>query len=422
MATTSATTSATRGRTPITRRDASEACLRRAPGGPGEPGTVAPAMARRRREIQEMILRSESGKAAGLAAATLANNALQLVFTVIFTRVLGPTDYGTLAALVSAFLILYVTGQAVQVAAAREAALDRLGHAEILRATLRSWIQRLLVALVAVTAVSIVLRAQLAALMGVDEAAWAAAAIPPMGVLWMLLCLQRGAFQGLRTYRPVAISIVGEAAGRLVCSLVLVAAGLGVAGALLGAPLAFVLVALWLERELHRRIGPLNVVDAPLRTLRSLVGDGWVPILGLLLLASLQNIDVIVAKHRFSGDEAGSYAAAAVAAKAVVWVAIGIGLHLLAEATHRAAEGLDPRRVLLRALAILAVVAAPALLVFAVAPELLLRIAFGPDLTLAADALLPLGAAMTLLAVAYLTVQYMLALGETRFLWVLGAV
>jgi O-antigen/teichoic acid export membrane protein len=53
-----------------------------------------------------------------------------------------------------------------------------------------------------------------------------------MGVLWMLLCLQRGAFQGLRTYRPVAISIVGEAAGRLVCSLVLVAAGLGVAGAL----------------------------------------------------------------------------------------------------------------------------------------------------------------------------------------------
>ena len=369
-----------------------------------------------------MILRSESGKAAGLAAATLANNALQLVFTVIFTRVLGPTDYGTLAALVSAFLILYVTGQAVQVAAAREAALDRLGHAEILRATLRSWIQRLLVALVAVTAVSIVLRAQLAALMGVDEAPWAAAAIPPMGVLWMLLCLQRGAFQGLRTYRPVAISIVGEAAGRLVCSLVLVAAGLGVAGALLGAPLAFVLVALWLERELQRRIGPLNVVDAPLRTLRSLVGDGWVAILGLLLLASLQNIDVIVAKHTLDGDEAGSYAAAAVAAKAIVWVAIGVGLHLLPEATRRAAAGLDPRPVLLRALGIVGVVAAPALLIFAVAPRLLLRVAFGPDLTRASDALLPLGAAMTLLAVAYLTVQYMLALGETRFLWVLAVV
>jgi hypothetical protein len=33
-----------------------------------------------------------------------------------------------------------------------------------------------------------------------------------------------------------------------------------------------------------------------------------------------------------------------------------------------------------------------------------------------------LGAAMTLLAVAYLTVQYMVALGEKRFLWVLAVV
>jgi hypothetical protein len=33
-----------------------------------------------------------------------------------------------------------------------------------------------------------------------------------------------------------------------------------------------------------------------------------------------------------------------------------------------------------------------------------------------------LGLAMTLLAVAYLTVQYMVALGEVRFLWVLAVV
>jgi len=111
-----------------------------------------------------------------------------------------------------------------------------------------------------------------------------------------------------------------------------------------------------------------------------------------------------------------------VAAKSVVWVAIGIGLHLLPEATRRSAAGLDPRPVLLRALAILVAIAAPALLIFALAPDLLLRLAFGPDLTLAADALIFLGLAMTLLAVAYLTVQYMVALGETRFLWVLAVV
>ena len=376
----------------------------------------------RREGFRAALTNSESGKAAGLAAATLANNAIQLVFTVVFTRLLGATDYGTLAALVSAFLILLVVGQSVQMAAAREAALDSLGHPELLRATLHAWTRKLLIAFVAVVAASAVLREPLAALIGVDDVPWAAAAIPPTGVLWMLLCLQRGALQGLREYRPVGVSIVGEGFMRLLFALVLVGAGMGVTGALLGTPLSFVVVGLWLERELHRRVGPVGTDHGPLRTLRSLIGNGWVPILALFMLASLQNIDVILAKHQLTGDEAGSYAAAAVAAKAVVWVAIGIGLHLLPEATRRAAAGLDPRRVLLRALAMAAVVAAPALLLFAVAPELLMRLAFGPDLTQAADALLVLGAAMTLLAFAYLTVQYMVALGETSFLWVLGAV
>src|SRR3954469_6956750 len=103
-----------------------------------------------RPRLRDTLRRSESGKAAGLAAATLVNNAIQLVFTVVFTRLLGATGYGTLAALISAFLILLVAGQSVQVAAAREAALDRLGHPGAIRATLRAWTHRLLLALVVV--------------------------------------------------------------------------------------------------------------------------------------------------------------------------------------------------------------------------------------------------------------------------------
>jgi O-antigen/teichoic acid export membrane protein len=374
-----------------------------------------------RPRLRDTLRSSESGKAAGLAAATLVNNGIQLVFTVVFTRLLGATGYGTLAALISAFLILLVAGQSVQVAAARETALDQLGHPEAVRATLRSWTHRLLLGLLVATAASILLRDHIAAAIGVHEAPWGAAAIVPTGVLWMLISLQRGALQGLRAYGPVGASIVLEGLGRLVCALALVGLGLGVTGAMLGTPLAFALVAIGLEAVLHRRVGPVRP-SGEVRSLRGLIGEGWVGILGLFLLAALQNMDVIVAKHQFSDDAAGSYAASAVAAKSVVWVAIGIGLHLLPEATRRAAAGLNPRPVLLRALGILAVIATPALLIFAAVPDLLLRVAFGEDLTQASGALLLLGAAMTLLAVAYLTVQYMVALGETRFLWVLAVI
>jgi glycosyltransferase involved in cell wall biosynthesis/O-antigen/teichoic acid export membrane protein len=375
-----------------------------------------------RPRLREALARSESGKAAGLAAATLANNAIQLGFTIVFTRLLGKTGYGSLAALISAFLILLVAGQAAQVAAAREAALDRLGHPGLLHATLRSWTGRVLIALVAIAASAVLLRHPLAHLIGVPDHPWAAAAIPATGCLWLLVSLQRGALQGLRAYAPVGASIVAEALGRLVFGLILFGAGLGVTGALLGTPLAFAAVAIGLSVVLARRLGPADAGGRAPRTLRSLVGDGWVPIVGLFLLAALQNVDVIVGKHELGRGAAGSYAAAAVAAKAVIWVAIGLGLQLLPEAARRAAAGLDPRPVLLRALSILAIVALPALAIFALAPKLLLRIAFGASFTEASGALLLLGAAMTLLAVAYLTVQYMLALGEVRFLWALGLI
>ena len=273
----------------------------------------------------------------------------------------------------------------------------------------------------AAAAIGFALREPLAGLVGVPEHPLAAAAILPTGTLWLLLSLQRGALQGVHAYAPVGLSLVVEAFGRLMCGLVLVLAGAGVTGAFLGTPLALALTAVALTVVMGRRVGAADG-GRPTRSLRSLLAGAWAPVGGLALLAVLQNVDVIIVRHQLGGDRAGSYAAAAVAAKAVVWIAIGIALHLLPEATRRAASGLDPLPVLRRALGVLAVVAAPALLIFIAAPRLLLSIAFGAQYTSAAGALPVLGVAMTVLACAYLTVQYMLALGRTSFLWVLGVV
>ena len=48
----------------------------------------------------------------------IVNNVIALGSTVVFARLLD--DYGSLAALISYFLILSVAGQAMQVATARE--------------------------------------------------------------------------------------------------------------------------------------------------------------------------------------------------------------------------------------------------------------------------------------------------------------
>src|SRR5205814_1177436 len=107
------------------------------------------------------------------------------LFTVVFTRLLGASGYGGLAALVSAFLILLVAGSAVQVAAARETVLGGLGRGRQLADTLSSWMWRLGAAFVVLSVLSALLRHPLGQLIGVPEHRWAAAAIVPTGVLWM---------------------------------------------------------------------------------------------------------------------------------------------------------------------------------------------------------------------------------------------
>jgi O-antigen/teichoic acid export membrane protein len=361
---------------------------------------------------------AETGKAIGLAAATMGANLVAVVFTVVFTRLLGADDYGSLAALLNLTVILFVPGSALQVVAAREATLGRLGRGGELAGTLARWSRHILATLAVVTVVSALARAPLADLINVDQE-WAAAAVPATGVMWLLLCLQRGLLQSARAYREVGLSVLLEAFGRLLLALVLVGAGLDVTGAYLGTLTSVATTAVALAWLLRRRLGP-PAPDTRPHPLPALARTAALPIAALTLVAALLNVDVIMAKHVLDTSVAGVYAATTVAAKALVWIAVGLGFWVLPEAARRAAAGGDPRPVLARALAVIGVLAACALTIFAIAPELLLRTAFGADYESGADVLLQLGAAYSLLAVSYLCVQFLLGLNRSAFILVLA--
>ena len=367
----------------------------------------------------EGLARSDTGRAAGLAAAVIASNVIALAFTIVFARVLGAGGYGSLAALVSAFIILMVPGSALQIAAAREVSRAVAAGDAGAGAGVSRWLARIGVATVAVALIAIPLRDLFGALVNVDEV-WAAAAVPLTAMLWMLLSVERGALQGFERYRLVGFSIVGEAGTRLLFGLVLVAAGLDVTGAFLGSALSIGVMALALAPALARRLPPRDPARREPR-LRELLSGAWVPVIGLTLLFALQELHVIVVKHEASESAAGSYAVAAVAAKAIIWVAVGLGLYLLPEAARRAKTGVDARPILVRTLALIVAAGIPMVLIYALAAEPLLGAVFGDDLTEASGALPWLGLAMGLLACAYLSVQYLLALGRASFLWVLGA-
>jgi hypothetical protein len=369
----------------------------------------------------EALRGSDTAKAAGLAFAMIVNNVIALGSTVVFARLLN--DYASLAALVSYFLILGVVGQAMQVATAREAVLGHLGGGPGLIVTLKRWTRTMAWVTLALTVASILAREPIAQAVGVQNNQWAAAIGIPAGCLWLELSILRGALQGIGDYKSVGLSLIGEQATRLIVGASLAAAGLGVTGAYLGTPISFIVMCAYCALQLRRHIeGPAGRPAIRARevaiTLWTHVKRAWAPIAGLVIIAILQNIDIIAAKHRFNGikDLASSYAATAVAAKVLIWIAVGAGFYLVPEVSRRHAMREDTRPVLARAVAIIAVCAAPCLLIFAFAAEPLLHAVFGANRLKATEALLPLGLAFTALAGTYLAIQYMLALKRSLFL------
>jgi O-antigen/teichoic acid export membrane protein len=384
----------------------------------------APSISRRRpsdlRALLADLTRSDTGRAAGMGAAVIAQNVLALGFTIIFARLLGASGYGSLAVLVSAYIILMVPGSALQIAVAREISGEIASGSPRVGVGVRRWLERLALGTVLVALVAIPLRSVIGALINVDDV-WGAAAIPVTAMLWVILCVERGALQGFQRYRAVALSIVGDATSRIVFALILFGLGLDVTGAFLGAALAFLAMALALLVPLRQELpaaAPEAAREARLREL--LMGARW-PVAALTLLLALQELHVIIVKHEATGDAAGSYAVAAVAAKAIIWIAVGLGMYLVPEAARRSRSGEDARRILVRCLALIVGAGVPMVLIYAVAGKPLLRSVFGEDLTLASDALPWLGLAMVLLACTYLSVQYLLALHRYRFIWVLAA-
>jgi len=352
----------------------------------------------------------------------IANNVVALGSTFVFARLLD--DYGSLGALVSYLLILAVVGQALQVATAREGVLGHLGVGDDLLATVKGWTRTLLLVTALLTVVSIALQDPIAAAVGVKKYPWAAAVGIPAGCVWLELSLLRGVLQGIGDLKSVGVSLVAEQAVRLVTGAVLAAAWLGVTGAYLGSLLSYVAMCLYCWRELRRNVAgqAAPARRTPVLDLWTHVKRAWAPIAGLSVIAVLQNIDLIAAKHQFTKDTASAYAATAVAAKVLVWVAIGAGFYLVPEVSRRRAAGEDTRPVLTRALGIIAVCAIPCLLIFAAVPHLLLSLAFGTKRATASNSLLVLGAAFTVLAATYLAIQYLLALKRTWFLVPLGIV
>jgi O-antigen/teichoic acid export membrane protein len=143
----------------------------------------------------------------------------------------------------------------------------------------------------------------------------------------------------------------------------------------------------------------------------TLTADTSAALVSLALLALLQNLDVIVV-GREAPDHTGAYGAISVACKALAYGAIALSAYLLPESAAAARRGTHALRQLAVTVGFVAIPASALLVLGLAAPEPLLELVFGADLTDGASALATLAGAMTCFAVTVLCTHYLLGAGR----------
>jgi O-antigen/teichoic acid export membrane protein len=352
----------------------------------------------------------------GIAAGNLGN----YLFHFASARLLGPASYGDVASLVAVIGLISLPLVGVQVAVARYVAGFVESGARRSSVVFFSKGLRLAVVIGALMAAFLcALAFPLRNFLGIDSllavVLTALVAAPSLAgpVVW-------GMAQGLQRFVLFSVSIGIGPAMRPVLAAILLAAGFGVAGAM-GATLIagvvavvvpLVLLRTWIIRD---RGSPSPV---PGREVASFLVPAMV---GVLSITSLTTIDVIVAKAALSDHDAGIYGSASLIGRVILYLPAAIVLVLLPKVAAREAAGRQSRDVLMKSLLVTIGFCAVATVTYAVAPKLLVFLAFGSSFEAASGLLWMFALAMSGYAVLNVLLAYHLGRGASRFSFILLA-
>ncbi|HUD69494.1 MAG TPA: hypothetical protein VMQ40_04580 [Acidimicrobiales bacterium] len=357
--------------------------------------------------------RTSLSHALGVAIAGLVANGLNLIVTVVLARILPGHNhnaaYGAFAQMVGLYVVVSLPGSAIAIAVVRRSSwwLARQGNAE-----LEAWRRDSTVLAVKAFAIFSVVALGAAPLIGsaLGGRSWIAVFVTMLAAgCWVAIAVERAFLQACRRYRPLAANLFLE--GGVRTTAVLAGAALwGVTGAVTGILLAE--LATWANAwRAAATAVPAPAMSAPGSPPSGEIGGDLVAsITAFGMLALLQYVDVFLV-GRLNAPGSGRYAAIAVVAKTLVYVAIVLSYYLLPEASIGHREGSHARRQLGVVLAIYVVPCALLLGLAALAPRSLLGIVYPTRLLGASGSLVTLTGAMALLGVSLLLATYLLARG-----------
>lgn len=365
----------------------------------------------------EPLARVMGRKTSVMAVLTFAASITNYGSNLVFGRMLTPSAFGDLTALLALAVIVATPTSAAQTVMAERVAWHRArGDEQTLRylirhATAHVLLISVLVGLVYTACIPIVVKA-------LDlQAPGPAIALVPLIVLLYFFPYAMGILQGLDRFVAFGGMLLGIAVMRIALGVPWILAGGGAGGAIAGQALGILLglfVVAWILRRWRLPRGTGAATSGLRRRINARAASATV---AFAAFAAISNLDILLANIFLPADGTGQYAALVTIEKVVLFLPSAVAFVMVPAAARARLEG-NSAAAVLRVSALLvgattAVVAVPA----AVAPGFVLHVMFGSGYSGAVGGVLPILVAGCALALLNLLVTYTVTIRDGR--WVL---
>jgi len=341
---------------------------------------------------------------------------LNYIYHLILGRLLGPTNYGELAALISLVGLLGIIPSSLNLVVVKYVSSAK-DEKEVNNLTdwLRSWLLKISI----IFFLTIVLASPaISSFLHIDNIIYIV--LISLSLVFSLHALfNRAILQGFLKFKQMIFSIFIENITKLVTSILLVYIGFSVGGAMV----AFLIATIvgWYQTNSYLKYRK-NYNSVPPKNIKPIIQFIIPVFIQSISMTSLYSTDVILVKHFFSSFDAGIYAAVATLGKIIFFATGPISTVMFPLVSQRQSKGQNHSNIFIMSFLATGIIAVGVLIGYWFVPQFAIGLLYGKLYLTGTNLLFLYGVFITLFTLSVLLVNYGLSLGKTRIvLFALGA-
>ncbi len=334
-------------------------------------------------------------------------NLINYLYQIIMARMLGPSDYGILAVLISFTYIFAIPTLAIQTAVSKKIAIFNVQKEySKMKGLFFSFLKRLFILSLIVFVLFVIL--SLFIVKPLNISFWLLILTGILIITSFVYPLAAGSLQGMKKFSALGWNTVFIFSIKIISAIILVLLGFKVYGALLGFIIGIVFGFVFALPYIKEIINAKAENDG----IKFFNRENILIFGAMLVFVFIYSIDVILARVFFPGEIVGKYAVISTIGKIILFSTMSIGNAMFPISAERHYAGAKTKGIIKKASLYVFFLCAVAIILFIIFPELIIKLLFGNQYLETAKLLPYLGIAFSFTAFLNILILYRISKDE----------